>query len=92
MQHDECGQACVLDAYVGDRFLQYWTRFPSGSHVGEALGHAGEDIASVAGDDCEIKNDLGLLTHIRESLAKVTHPAKDGLLSSLKQIEIKCAK
>jgi hypothetical protein len=92
VQHDECNNACVLGAYIGDRFLQYWTRFPTGPHIADALAQAGKDVRSVAGGDCESEDDLKLVADIRASLSKVTDPAKREILNSLGEIERKCAK
>lgn len=92
VQHDECEDVCILGAYVENRFLQYWTRFPSGPHISEALAHAGEKIRGVVGGECESKDELKLVAAIRASLSKVTHPSKQEILKSLAEIEHKCAK
>jgi hypothetical protein len=91
VQHDECETTCILSGYIGDRILQYWTRFPSGPHIGEALTEASRSLQEVDPASCD-KDDLKLLVEIRSSLAKVTHPAKRGILKSLADIERVCVR
>ena len=93
VQHDECEDVCVLAGYIEQRVLQYWTHFPTGPHIVEALTHASQQIQGVASGDCESKDDeIKLVAEIRRSLSKVTNPAKRAILNSLAEIEHKCAK
>jgi hypothetical protein len=89
--HDECETTCILAGYIGDRILEYWTRFPSGPHIGEALVEASRMLREVDPAICD-KDDLKLLADIRDSLSKVTHPSKQEILKSLADIERTCAK
>jgi hypothetical protein len=95
---DECYSNCVLQQLV-DRPLQYWTRYPVGPHIAEALSR-GADRAHVAAEGAcertspEIKEQTTVprerLTEIRTSLTKVTHSGKEPILKSLVDIEQKC--
>ena len=91
LQHDECETTCILAGYIGNRILQYWTRFPSGLHIGQALVEASKRLQEVDPAICD-KDDLKLLADIRRSLSKVAHPSKREILNSLADIERACAK
>ncbi len=90
VQHDECETTCILAGYIQDRILQYWTRFPFGPHIGEALTKAGDNLPQVDPTSCD-KDDLKLLACIRDSLSRVTHPLKRDILKSLGEIERACS-
>jgi hypothetical protein len=91
---DECYADCVLGK-IDRTFLQYWTRFPKGSKVSQALTEA-TPMAKYAVDLACSRNDTDfsvprpLLEKIRTSLAGVTAPEKRQLLDYLAQIEQKC--
>ena len=91
VQHDECETTCILAGYISDRILQYWVRFPSGPHIGEALVEASKYLQQVDPTICN-KDDLKLLAAIRDSLSKVTHPSKREILKSIGDIERACTK
>lgn len=91
VQHDECETTCILAGYIRDRILQYWTRFPSGPHIGEAHLQANKNLQQVDPGICD-KDDLKLLADIRDSLSKVTHPSKRDSLKFVADIERACAK
>ncbi len=95
---DECDSNCVLQQLV-DRPLQYWTRYPAGPHIADALSR-GADRARVAADGAcdhtsrEIAEQTAVprerLVEIRGSLSKVANAGKQPILKSLDQIERKC--
>jgi hypothetical protein len=91
VQHDECETTCILGGYIENRVLEYWTRFPSGAHIAEALDSAGESLRGLDAVPCS-QEDLQLVAEIRDSLSKVTHPAKEKILQSLGEIEKACPK
>jgi hypothetical protein len=91
VQHDECETTCILGGYIGNRVLQYWTRFPSGPHVAEALAIASENLRHVDAQICD-QEDLKIVADIRDSLSKVKHPTKEKILQSLGEIEKACPK
>jgi len=87
---DECNSLCQLD-WVGQREAKYWGKLPRGRHIGEALSSASStaaDVAKTCDDSIERKDVVALL----DSLAKVTHPSKQALVSALNEIARKCAK
>jgi hypothetical protein len=91
VQHDECETTCILSGYIENRVLEYWTRFPSGAHIAEALASATESLRGLYAGPCG-QEDVQLVAEIRNSLSKVTHPAKDQILRSLAEIEKACPK
>lgn len=91
VQHDECETTCILGGYIKARSLQYWTRFPSGPHISEALAQASSHLRQVDPAICS-KDDLKLLADIRDSLSNVTHPTKYEILKSLADLERACPK
>jgi hypothetical protein len=89
--HDECETTCILAGYIRDRILDYWTRFPSGPHIGAALAQASSELREVDPAICD-KDDLKLLAGIRDSLSQVTHPSKQEILKTLADIERACTR
>jgi hypothetical protein len=91
---DECYADCVLDK-IDRTFLQYWTRFPRGSKIRQALTEA-TPMAKYAvelacsSDDTDFSVPRPLLEKLRTSLAGVTAPEKGQFLDYLAQIEQKC--
>jgi hypothetical protein len=92
LQDDDCETTCVLCTYIGNRVLQYWTRFPSGPHIAAALAIARDSLRGLDASTCYKDEDLWLVADIRDSLSKVTHPSKAETLESLGAFERICAK
>ena len=88
----ESDAACILNAHVEQRFLQYWTRFPTGAHLVEALTQGEEYVRGVTDGDCQTKEAIKILADIRTSLMKVMDSAKQKILMSLTETEGKCAR
>ncbi len=91
---DECYANCLLDK-IDKTLLQYWTRYPKGSAIGQALTKATALAKSAADLACLDKNadysvPRSLLDKIRISLQEVVAPEKRQLLGYLDQIERKC--
>ncbi len=91
---DECYADCLLER-INKTFLQYWTRFPKGYAIDQALTKAAqiaEDAANIACFDKDPNYSVSrpLLTNIRNNLMEVTAPAKSQLLKFIDQIELKC--
>jgi hypothetical protein len=92
---DECYARCILDK-IDRTYLQYWTRYPRGSKVSEALAEAtpmATYAASLACSDTDPAYSVPrpILEKFRSSLAHVTAPAKLSLLASVGDIERKCS-
>ena len=93
---DECYSSCQLQQLT-NRPLQYWTRYPAGRHVKDALNDGADRARAVAQDACRPGDpgsevDPDDLEEIRDSLAEVTDPGKEPILNSLADIERKCRK
>jgi DNA-binding winged helix-turn-helix (wHTH) protein len=97
---DECMTGCTLDVIVAGP-PRYWTRFPVGQHIADALGSgvkSAKYAAGLAGDDCKpsafrerVSEEIRTLTNeIRTSLAGLTRPEKLEILKSLDDIDRKC--
>jgi hypothetical protein len=91
---DECYADCVLEK-VNQTFVQYWTRYPDGVAVKQALAQAIPMVkysASIACHDKHVSYSVSreLLDQIRRSLAQVTASEKEQLLESLDHIQRKC--
>ena len=73
----------------------YWTRYPTGEYISDALAHArwlaepAVTIACARGRE-DYPADREQLRQIRASLDKVTAPGKEGLLGDLAAIERRC--
>jgi hypothetical protein len=91
---DECYADCLLGA-IDRTFLQYWTRYPRGYAIRQALveaTHTAEAAADVAcfDKDTDYSVPLPRIEKLRGSLADVVAPEKTQLLDYLEQIERKC--
>lgn len=92
VQHDECNVTCILGGYIEERWAQYWSRFPNGTHVAQALDRPENDLRSAGDCDNTIDVVKQLLENTRASLANVTHPAKRAVFDALAAIELQCAR
>jgi hypothetical protein len=88
----EADGACKLSADIVGRWLQYWTRFPNGPHLNEALAQAAMDARHVVDYPCVGTEGLKVVADIRASLYEVMDPAKQEILKSLTEIERNCSK
>ena len=91
---DECYAACVLDK-IDRTYLQYWTRYPKGSKISQALAEAvplAKYAASLAcsDPDQDFAVPRPVIEKVRNSLADVTAPGKPSLLKYVDDIEQKC--
>jgi hypothetical protein len=89
---DECYEGCVLDG-LHRTYARYWTSFPRGTFVDEALTTAFEPARYAAGLGCvDGASDRlrQLLTAIRASLDEVTAPGRRALVEQLDAIERAC--
>jgi hypothetical protein len=91
---DECYASCVLDK-IDRTYSQYWTRYPKGSKVSEALAEAtplAKYAASLAcsDPDSDFSVPRPVLEQFRNSLVDVTAPGKRSLLKYVDDIEQKC--
>jgi hypothetical protein len=100
---DECDLPCALRLIV-DGPLQYWTRFPRGAHVDEALERA-TGLASAARDsDCDDVTSTrqesraaravvqALIVSIRNSFGGIQAAATRDLIESLDDATRRCVK
>jgi hypothetical protein len=89
---DECGSGCQF-YWIGQREAQYWKKLPRGRHIGEALASANTAAADLAKTACDSPFDsighMDILA-MRDSLSRVTHPAKQELIKALDEIARKC--
>lgn len=92
---DECYAACQL-GWVSQREEQYWTKFPRGHHISEALESASATVsdylAKYACADEYNSIDHADIVALRDSLSNVTDPGKQQLVKSLDEIARKCPK
>lgn len=91
---DECYAACLVER-INKTFLQYWTRFPKGYAIDQALTKAAQiaqDAAAIACFDKDVNYSVPrpVLENVRNSLREITGPAKNRLLNDIDQIESKC--
>ncbi len=84
---DECYAACLLRA-VSRTFLQYWTRFPDGTHTVDAIEKALSMTKHAPQLACYgLPVPRPLLDQMRSSLMNVTAPGRRQLLDSLDELE-----
>jgi len=92
---DECYADCLLDT-IDKTFLQYWTRYPNGYAISQAVTEAARiakgaaDIACFDAKNADFVVPRPLIENIRNSLVNVTAPEKRQVLNYLDQIERKC--
>jgi hypothetical protein len=92
---DECYSACVLDK-IDRKWLQYWTRYPHGSKIKEALEQAtppakyAADLACYDPSEPDYSVPRQILDKMRSSLADVTETGKIPFLQYIDGIERKC--
>jgi hypothetical protein len=93
---DECYSDCVLSVKIIQGPLQYWSRFPAGAHIVEAI-QQGAEFAKYAASMACYEQDAspvppGFVEQIRSSLVKVVNPGKQDILKSLDEAERACRK
>jgi hypothetical protein len=97
---DECYTECVLGRISG-RQAVYWTRFPRGAHIRDALRDGAEEAKYAAAMACDNSDptlfaqtsvDAASVKTLRDTLAQVTDPLKQDVLKSLDEIARKCRK
>jgi hypothetical protein len=90
---DECYADCILEG-IRRTFMQYWTHFPEGVYVREALTRAarraayGAEVGCVDGASAATR---ALAVRIGESLPRLADPSKDQLREHLADIEGDCS-
>jgi hypothetical protein len=91
---DECYSDCVLSVKIIQGPLQYWSRFPTGVHIAEAIQQGAEFAKYAASMACYEKDESpvpkDLVEHIRTSLVPVVHLGKQDILKSLDEAERAC--
>ena len=84
---DECYAECALEI-LRRTYEQYWTRYPKGAFIGEAIEKASSISSYASTPDCEYSQvSPKILSGIRESLAPVTAPAKSAIIDALNKLE-----
>jgi hypothetical protein len=95
---DECLIECHLSV-LADSYMPYWSQFPRGRHVLEAVangerrvGRAARYCPLVAAEYLQERPDQirALIGSLRDSLQNVTAAGKDDLLGHLSEIEATC--
>ncbi len=95
---DECMTECQLSVLAGS-YMPYWSQFPRGRHVQEAVTNGARVVAGaarycplVAAEYLQERPDqIRTLTgSLRESLQNVTVAGKDDLLRHISEIEATC--
>jgi hypothetical protein len=84
---------CILDA-VERTYGRYWTNFPRGRHVEEAMTEATKRTTHAANGTCaggEPQRARTLAARVRASVANVNVPQKAVLLRHLTEIERACS-
>lgn len=92
MPSDECYTACALGKIVGT-FARYWSEYPRGVHVSDALARAAKLSDYGAAGGCtqdEPEHTMDLVASIRQSLSKVIDPGGDRLQRDLTAIARAC--
>ncbi len=95
MPSDECYANCILNQ-VEETYMQYWTRYPDGTKVDEALAKAAPMAKAAADIACQDKRETdysvprSLLEELRNSLVNVQAPGKQAFLQYLEETERKC--
>jgi len=85
---DECHLECALRLIV-DGPLQYWTRFPSGEHVGEAIARATALTSAARDTDCD---DVTSTWRERAVTAAVLRTLIDRIRNSLLSVQLAAAR
>jgi hypothetical protein len=84
---DECYADCVLKV-IHRTYQQYWTRFPHGASINEAIGKAAARAKYASQMVCyDVPVTRPFLDEMRASLAGVTAPGKHEILRSLNDLE-----
>jgi hypothetical protein len=91
---DECYASCQLEM-IRLTYGRYWSEFPSGAHVEEAVQRAVEIAGHGASLGCQFEEESPrareLAATLRSSLTPVATPGKQALLTHLTTIERACA-
>ena len=91
---DECYAECALKI-LSRTYEQYWTRYPKGTFISEAIEKASSISSYASAPDCEYSQvSPQILNGIRESLSPVTAPRKSVIIEALNKLELaqkKCA-
>jgi hypothetical protein len=101
---DDCDLDCVFRAQIIEGTLKYWSRFPRGAYIAEALKAPLDLMKYAANAVCSVRRSGGpvqpedmpvsysVAEEIRTSLVKVTHTGRLELLKYLDETEGNCSK